>query len=276
MEDPLNPDYAEDLPIVPAVPAVDMDVDDTGPEIEAMPHEDAVQAWERWKSKPNPANMAGVLKTVKPIIDRSVAKFPRYNKTVLGGEAKRLAISAVKSYDPAQGTKLSSHIYNHVKPLGRFSADLGSAVRKTRLERDRTAQYMGALRDLTETNNREPSDDELRDHMGVDGKTLFKMRLAARGEVSEGQLEYLPSEEEEEDPRMALWLDYTYRDLDPKGKLIVDYKLGRNGREKLTTEQAAEKLGLHPDYVNRKAGEIAKRILDGANSQSAQQPTQPV
>jgi hypothetical protein len=213
--------------------------------------------------------MAGVLRSVRPIVDKAVSRFPKYNAAVLGGEARRLTIAAVKSFDPAQGTKLPSHIYNHLKPMGRFASTLGSVSNKSRLDRERTAEYLKGIRDLTEINNREPLDEELRDYLRVDQKTLSKMRQASTAEVAEGQMEFLP-DQQDEDPRMALWTEYVYRDLDPRGKLIMDYKLGRNGKPMLGTEELALKLNLNPDYVNRKAGEIAKRILDGAGSSQPQ------
>lgn len=243
---------------------IEIDPEQHEAEVGAMPHGDAIESWKRWKSKPTPESMAAALKTVKPILDKSVSRFPKYNPAIMGGEAKRLAISAIKTYDPSKGTALSTHVYSHLKSLNRYAADLGTAVRKTRLERDRTADYLGAVRDLTEINNREPSDDELRDHLMVDRKTLHKMRVAATGEVAEGQLESLPGQEE--DPRLGLWTNYVYHDLDPVGKLIMDYKLGRNGRKQLGTEETAAKLGMHPDYVNRRAGDIARKILTGADS----------
>jgi hypothetical protein len=232
-------------------------------EVGSMPQEAALNAWSHWKDNPGPERMAAALRSVRPIIDKSVSRFSRYNAAIMGGEAKRLAIAAIKTYDPSQGTKLSTHVYNHLRPMGRHAADLGAAARKSRLDRERTAEYLSAVRDLTETNNREPSDDELRDHLKVDRKTLSKMRQASGGEAAEGQMEYLPGEDE--DPRLALWTDYVYHDLDPTGKLIMDHKLGRNGRPVLNTEATADRLGLHPDYVNRRAGQIAERILSGAN-----------
>ena len=246
----------------------EVDPEQHAAEVGVMPHQDALVQWQNWKRKPGPESMAKVLNSVRPIINKSVSKFPKYNSAILGGEAKRLAIGAIKTFDPDRGASLPTHIYGHLKSLGRFASDVGPAVRKSRLERDRTSEYLGAVRDLTEINNREPSDDELRDRLLVDRKTLSKMRLAASGEVAESQLDYLPSQEEE-DPRVGMWTNYVYHDLDSTGKLIMDYKLGRNGRPMLGTEAAAAKLGMNPDYLNRRAGEISKRILDGVNASQA-------
>lgn len=247
------------------LPEIDLEAHEA--EIGDMPHDDAVTAWSNWHAKPSPEKMAVALRSVRPIVDKSVSRFPRYNASILGGEAKRLAIAAIKTYDPAQGTKLSTHVYNHLRPLGRFAADVGTAAPKSRLDKTRTAEYLGAVRDLTELNNREPSDDDLRDYLGVDSKMLFKMRQSSVAETAESQLEYLPSQSE--DPRMQLWTDYVYHDLDPMGKLIMDHKLGRNGRAQLSTEEVAAKLKLNPDYVNRRAGVIAKKILDGVSGSSS-------
>ena len=232
-------------------------------EISKIPQDRSVELWQRWKESPSPQSMAMVVNSVRPVIDKSVSRFPNYNPAVLGGEAKRLTISAIKTYDPERGTSLNTHVYSHLKAMNRHTQGLTSSVGKSRLETQRTAKYLGAVKDLSEMNNREPSDSEVQDFLGVNNKEIKKMRLASRGEFSEGQVEFLPGQRE--DPRVSMWTDYIYNDQDATGKLIMDYKMGRNGRQQMTTEQTAKILGLNPDYVNRKAGTIANKILSGVN-----------
>ena len=232
-------------------------------EISKIPQERPLELWQRWRESPSPQSMAMVVNSVRPVIDKSVSRFPNYNPAVLGGEAKRLAISAIKTYDPQMGTSLNTHVYSHLKAMNRHTQGLTSSVGKSRLETQRAAKYLGAVKDLSEINNREPSDSEIQDFLGVNKKEINKMRLASRGEFSEGQVEFLP--EQREDPKVSMWTDYVYNDQDATGKLIMDYKMGRNGRKQMTTEETAKVLGLNPDYVNRKAGKIANKILSGVN-----------
>lgn len=237
-------------------------------EVANMPSEDSLQSWQRWKQSPSPAAMAKTLNTVRPVIDRAVSRFPKANPTVLGGEAKRLAISAIKTYDPSMGTSLKSHVFSHLRSLGRNSSNMGKVLNMTRTDRDYRAKYLAAINDLTETHGNEPSDAQLMDHLGVDAKVLTKMRRVSMGEFAEGQAEMLPSvaQQDEEDPRISMWVDYVYNDLPEVDKKIMDLKIGRNGKTPLSAVEVAAKLRLSPDYVNVRAGAIAKKILDGINS----------
>ena len=81
----------------------EVDPEQHAAEVGVMPHQDALGQWQNWKRKPGPESMAKVLNSVRPIINKSVSKFPKYNSAILGGEAKRLAIVAIKTFDPDRG-----------------------------------------------------------------------------------------------------------------------------------------------------------------------------
>jgi hypothetical protein len=262
---PLNPAEEPDSPFAPEVLP---DEELHAAEAAAIPHEDALKQWGRWKANPHPQRMADVLRSLQPVIDKSVARFPRYNAAILGGEAKRLAIAAVKSYDPAQGAALSSHVYNHIKPLGRNLANLSRAIPLSRLERQRASAFLAARNDLREMHGREPDDSQLQDHLGVNAENLAKMRRAARGEVAESEADHLgASEDHQEDAgRLRLWSDYVHHDATPLEKQIMDLSMGRNGHPVHDGERIAAQLNLSPQYVNRKREEIARRIVEGMRS----------
>ena len=234
-------------------------------------NEAAMAAWSRWKKSPSPNSMSLVLKSVQPAIDRSVRSVKGKNPTLIGGEAKRLAIMAVKSYDPQMGTALSSHVFNHLKPLSRGTTNIGSVIDKSRLDRERIARYLSAHHDLTEQNSREPNDTELMDHLGIDARELTKMRKAATGEVPEGSMDYEPSLTIDEDPRMSMWTDYVYHQAKPIDKKIFDWKTGRNGNPKLPNAEIVKRLGMSEVYINSRARKMAEDILNGVQSAHADQ-----
>lgn len=225
----------------------------------------AEAAWKRWSQSPTPESLAGALKALKPTLDRAVRRNPGVNPAVLGGEAKRLAIQAIKSYDPERGTALSSHVFNHLLPLGRHTRDMTKIVPMPRSSVDDASHYRQGIRDFYEENNREPNDDEMSDLFKLDRPGLARLHRITRGEFAEGQLESEP-EVEREDPRLTLWADFVYHDLNPQDKSIMDYKTGRNEHPILSSQEVADKLGLHVTYINRRAADISRQILDGLNS----------
>lgn len=225
------------------------------PQIQSHPE------WEQWRKAPNPANMARVVKSVNPLIESTVKRYGHVSPALVGGEARRLAISAIKTYDPTQGASLPTHIFNHLRPLTRYVQTAGKAINTPRDAREGLARYVNAQRDFFEEHNREATDDDLQDILGVDRKKLTKLHQMANYEFPEGGLESSPDVTSEDDRKLDLWADFVYHDLSDRDKLIMDHRLGRNGRPILDTDALAAKLKIHPSYVNRRAQEIAEQIL---------------
>ena len=45
-------------------------------EISKIPQDRSVELWQRWKESPSPQSMAMVVNSVRPVIDKSVSRFP--------------------------------------------------------------------------------------------------------------------------------------------------------------------------------------------------------
>jgi hypothetical protein len=222
------------------------------------------QEWSQWKAAPTPGNLSLTLKALDPVISKAVSRYPKFHPAVMNAEAKRLAIGAIRSFDPNESASLSTHVFNHLRPMSRFSEEASRAVVIPREARTDVANLSKMQRDFMEENNREPNDSEIQDALGISGKKLTKLRNLSHYEFAEGALEESP-ESQQDDPMVRIWADYVYHDLNPRDKAIMDHRLGRNGRPVLSTEETAAKLGIHPTYVNRRAQEIAEKILRGIN-----------
>lgn len=227
--------------------------------------------WKKWKSNPSPQSMALVLNSVRPVINKVLDQVPGKSRGLMASEAKRLSISAIKSYDPQHGTSLSTHVYSHLQPVAKGSSKFTEAIHRTRTDKNLVHQYLDASNTLSQQLNREPNDDELTSYLKITPKQLEKMRRVAVGEM--GEHDYISDEETPGGPvdSLSLWSDYVYSRSDPKSKLIFEYKTGRNGRPSLSSAEIGAKLGLSEVYVNKKANEMAQKILDGVNSVSATQ-----
>lgn len=234
----------------------------------APPAAPSVPEWNQWRDNPTPENLSSVLKVVQPTLDSAARRYPHINPAILGGEAKRLAVQAIKSYEPGAGASLTTHVFNHLRPLSRYSQTVTKAINVPRGAREGYAAYLGAKRDFMEENNREPHDAELMDILGVNRQKLTRLHQLGTYEFPEGQLENSPDVTNQDDRRLDLWADYVYHDLPDRDKMIMDLKMGRNGQQTLDSTAIAAKMGLHPSYINRRAQEIGQRILDGVDSHS--------
>lgn len=225
-----------------------------------------VQAWNQWKQKPSPVTMSAALKTVTPAIDTAISRFPKVNPIVARAEARRLAIGAIKSFDPTQGASLSSHVFNHLRGLQRFQQEkVRDVVSIPRSGREQYGRLAAAEKAFLEERGRYPSENELQDLTGFAPKKMHGLRKMSKYDFAEGALESSPDVSQDADSTLGLWADFVYHDLAARDQVIMDYKMGRNGREKLDTEEIAKRTGFHPTYINRRAAEIAQKILDGAS-----------
>lgn len=225
---------------------------------------DTMSAWSSWKQSPNPNSLSTALRSVDPVIEKSVSRYPGMNKSLMRSQAKSLAIQAFKTYDPESGASLSTHVFNHLRPLSRF-ADRQTKV--VSVPRDFRAQVSGFIKfkqDFLEEQGREPSDDEIANRMGLSKKQIAKLNQGSFYELAEGGTE-APVEVSSDDDALGTWVEFVYHDLPERDKLIMDYRIGRNGKPVLSAEQIAQKMNIDPSYVRKRSAVISKRILDGVN-----------
>ena len=142
--------------------------------------------WKRWKSNPSPQSMAVVLNSVRPVINKVLDQVPGKSRDLMASEAKRLSISAIKSYDPQHGTSLSTHVYSHLQPVAKGSSGFTDAIHRTRTDKNLVHQYLDASGTLSQQLNREPNDDELISHLKITPKQLEKMRRVAEFQTLPG------------------------------------------------------------------------------------------
>lgn len=252
------------LPASTKVPLEDMFQD--VPAVDERVEAPGLKAWKNWQASPSPQTMSVAVKSVEPAIQTAISRFPKINPIIARSEARRLAISAIKTYDPSQGAALSSHVFNHLRGLQRFNQEkVKDVVSVPRSAREEYGQISAAERNFLEEKGRYPSDTEISDLTGFGGDKLKRLRGYAKYDFAEGATEGAPDVSGEKDSTLGLWASFVYHDLNPRDQLIMDYKMGRNGRETLSSDEIAKRTGFHPTYINRRAAQIAQKILDGAN-----------
>jgi len=223
--------------------------------------------WENWRKDPSPQNLSNAVRQFNGLIDSSISSQSTVNKSLLKSKAKILAADAIKTYDPSKGTKLSTHVYNYLRPIQRSARDMTEVSPLSRYYSDEAAQFVKFNQDFLEENGREADDSEIMDGLGINTKRLAKLNKLVKYEVPEGQL--VGSIEQEEDKgseNLNLWTEYVYNDLNTLDKKILDYKIGRNGHPTLSNEDIAAKLKIGPVDVSIRSQKIAEKILNGVNT----------
>lgn len=226
-------------------------------------------AYEAWKKQPNPDNMGLLLDKASPVIDSAIKSYGGGNQA-LKPKARRIAIEAFKTYDPKKGAKLSSHLMTQLQPLTRHAREYGQLVKiPERISMD-LYKLSQAEQNHQNTYNRPPSDKELADNTGMSIRRINKVRDYRRGETAESAL--TESDEGDQaimypgvqklDPQ-SIWLEYVHHDSSPVDQQILEWRTGYNGKEVLSNNEIAQRLGLSASAVSQRAAKLAQRLSEG-------------
>lgn len=229
--------------------------------------EDYRQPYTEWLQQPDKARTGRLLKVMDPLVRRAVASYAGQEDPALIGEAKLLAVDALKRYDPRQA-RLSTHVFRQLESLKRV-ARKQQAVLKVPEKLQLDQQMMQRMEEeLRESFGRDPTDDELSDYSGLNYKRLQKLRkfksplvestlTAAVGPEEGGQLPAVQS------TNQTSWLSIVHGDLDSTNKKIFEWTLGWNGQPVLSNQQIAVKLRLSPGAISKRKQLIQAKIDEG-------------
>ncbi len=215
-----------------------------------------MELWSRWKRTQNPADLQRLLDQMEPMIAREVNRWSNsMSRSLLMSEGKRLAVDAFKTYDPKQGAALSTYIASRLPKLSRLTYAHMNAARMSETQAMQFHTYSTAANELREQHGREPSHDELADHLGWAPKKLTDFqRQANRKEFVES--EEHPDNETSEDHLV----DFIYHDLTPQQKKIFEYTTGYGGNPKKSGQMIMVELNLTQGMLSYQKNLIIKAV----------------
>jgi DNA-directed RNA polymerase specialized sigma subunit len=224
--------------------------------------------WEQWRRDPGPKTMSMAVKS----LDNEISNFANsYSSSidhgVARGKAKAYAIDAIKTYDPKMGATLKTHFFNYIKPLARETKALTESVSLSKHYERNSNQYVNFVNSFVGDYGREPDDSEIMDGLGITPKQLKVLNSVVKYEMPEAQMENFDFEDAQDEysQKLNMWSEFVYNDLSPRGKKIMDMKMGRNGHTPMTSIEIAQRLGISPKEVATYSEKIARSILDGVN-----------
>lgn len=223
-----------------------------------------IELWEAYKKNPGPVTLEPLMRQVEPLIQSQVNKWSgAIARPVLESKGKQLALEAIKSYNPNAGAALSTHIMNRLQKLSRAVYTHQDAIRIPEYKKLRIHAYMRGQREIMDQVGREPTNDELADHLGW-----------SPGRVSEVQQTMRPEFIESEDfggdmfERKSVWasdsqdglVDMIYYDLDPIDKQIFEHSTGYSGKPVLSNPEIMKKTGLTQGQLSYRKRQIIDKI----------------
>jgi len=222
-------------------------------------------AYQAWKLDRSPASASALISSVQPILTQASRHYG--DSPNIRTKAKHIALQAMHSYDPARAS-LRTHLMTHLQGLRRYAGQQELPIKVP----ERVVLQHKAMRDASEEFQDEfgyePSDAELSERTGLSPKRLVELRKWRRP-LSEGRMtatEAYGEEEEPADPAITQDIpvdvlhEFIYNDLHPRDQLIMDYALGRNGRERLPANLIAQRVGVTPGSVSQRLAHIQRKL----------------
>jgi DNA-directed RNA polymerase specialized sigma subunit len=221
------------------------------------------EVYERWKKDPTPERMGELLESSQPVLRSAVQSYASGNEA-LTSRARILASGAFQSYDPSKGTKLRTHLMTQLQPLTRHAKAYGQVARVP--ERVQTDLYhlRQAEQKFKESRGRDASDLELAENTNLSASRIAHVRNFSRPEAAEssftdadGAINY-PGVERADPERILI--EYVHHDLAPVDRKILEWRTGLYGKEQLSNNEIAKRLGITAGAVSQRAAKIAQRV----------------
>jgi len=227
--------------------------------------------YDTWRKNPTAETSGALLRSLKPAIQKGVSVYVGPQASAVDrGRAKQLALAAIKTYDPARGTQLNTHIIQHLQGLRRIKHNqqiVREPERRSKLRRDLYKARQG----LEDSLGYPPTDEQVADHLRISRKKLDDAERYARP-VAEGMLSNPVSNGEDSSyvPQVArdtsrLYWDAIYNDLNRQSRAVMDMTQGAHGKPKLSAIEISQRLGISLGRVSqiRKQLQQDKEELEG-------------
>lgn len=222
------------------------------------------ELYSQWQMDQSPETLGSVLKALDPAIVQEVQNY-QGPKKVLHIRAKQLALGAIKTYDPAKGANLRTWVTSQLQPLSRYGQSL-APVKMPELSGRKAAEIHRTYETMHDRMGRYPNDDELADEIGISKAKLDKLRKMRSFSTSESAYAATDTDDEVDMPSVSSHdaenyaSESVYRSLDPREKVIMDWKTGAHGKEELSNAEIAARLGVSPAFVSQVSASIAGRV----------------
>jgi DNA-directed RNA polymerase specialized sigma subunit len=221
-----------------------------------------VELYNQWKKSQNPQHLDLLIKQLDPLIQSQVnQRSGTLARPLLEAQAKVLTVRAIQSYSPDRGAKLSTHVTNQLQKLSRVNYAHQNALRIPEHSMVAYRSYNIALEDFKTDNGREPTSQELADHMKWSPKKVEQFRTQfGRAELTESKDTpmdmFVPYTH---DPR----IDYAYQSMSPRQQKIFEHMTGYQNAPKLSNTQLMTKLGITQGVLSYEKSKI-KTLLERA------------
>ena len=229
------------------------------------------EAYDAWAADQTPENMSVVLDSLMPTINSEIMRYEG-PKEHLRSKAKAITISAIKSYKPDSGAKLQSWVTTNLQQLSRYGKNLRD-VKAPELAIRRAAEIARVSKEMSYDLGRDPTINELADEIGISPKKIQRIQNQVKTSINSGSFEIenvdggsgnTPGVSSTD--RLAFAAEAAYMSLDPRDRMIFDYRTGSHGKRVMSNGEIARRLGISDAAVSNRANYISGLIQYAAQN----------
>ena len=220
-----------------------------------------IQHWDHWKRNgQQPEQLEPLFQRFQPLINQAVSQWraPTIPKSVFEAEVKEHMIKAFNTYDPSKAA-LSTHVTNSVMKAHRYNDRHQNMAYIPKGQTQFIGTIQKAQNELNEQLGRDPSRDEIADHLRMSPKRVGRIMTSMRKDVSSSKFEFDPTPRSVS--RETEVLELIEPSLNDHEKRVFDHLYGRNGAPRITsTTDLARRLGKNPSQISRIRTSILKKV----------------
>lgn len=180
--------------------------------------------------------------------------------SVLAAKADELLVDAARTFKVGTGATFKTHLFNHLRRLDRFTKANANIAYKPESRSNLLTNFNNQVALLTETKQRQPTAEEIADHMSIPVTHVMRMQKSQRREIpwSHGTG---TSNAANEKARVDMILDDVSHQLTPDELKVFNLLTGRGGKKKITAGgEIARVTGFSQAKVSQLRTSIANRI----------------
>jgi len=230
------------------------------------PKERDQELWKAWKAQPGVPTLNPLLRQMDPILHKEVNRWAGGGvaKPVLMVQAKKLALQAFDSYQPAQAA-LNTHVTNQLKGLSRQPYTYISPARMPEHRQIKMKTFQNSEEQLKENLGRIPTADELSADLAWSRQEVGRFQQEMRKEYSTSKP--IPPGFEQEGSEAGM-VGFIYHDLNAQDKKVFEHTTGYGGAEVLNTQSLMGKTGLTQGQISHSKRRL-KKIISSATGMVA-------
>lgn len=207
----------------------------------------------KWKTTKDKRAMADLVKSLHPIVYSEVRRASgTLPESALSAEAKYWTVRAIQTYDPSKGTALSSHVTNYLPKVRRLNYKYQNVARLPENVHLEHSTLTKAISHLEEELNREPTDEEIAQHVGWSKAFVTRFRTSLYKDLVESANER-PNETTQFNTDQLL-LQHILDKLDDQEKMLLMNK------GTMPASELAAKMGVNVSRLNYLTAKLRDKI----------------